>query len=78
MKKLVFAVFCMAASVAWAQDGDDADSERDEKVELRVSVLEEINVTADKTPAVTDDEQDDDIDKIIDEAEAMEFEEDSE
>jgi len=78
MKKTVFAVLCLAASFAWAQDGDgDEDNTGDvEKVDLRVSVLEVIDVTAEKAPAVSADEPDADIDAILDEAEALEDEED--
>lgn len=72
MKKSVFAVFCLAASLAWAQGDDEAQVDDAEKVDLRVSVLEEINVTAEKTPAVSADEPDEDIDAILDEAEALE------
>lgn len=72
MKKTVFAVFCMTASLAWAQDGNQTEAEENRKVDLRVSVLEVIDVTAEKTPAVTADEPDADIDAILDEAEALE------
>ncbi len=76
MKKTVFAVLCLAASFAWAQDGDEDNTGDVEKVDLRVSVLEVIDVTAEKAPAVSADEPDADIDAILDEAEALEDEED--
>jgi len=78
MRKTVFAVFCLAASFAWAQKGDETKVEDVEKVDLRVSVIENIDVTAEKTPAVSADEPDADIDAILDEAEALEDDEISE
>ncbi len=74
MKNIVLAVFCMAASLAWAQDGSETNAEDDNKVDLRVSVLEVIDVTAEKAPAVSADEADADLDAILDEAEALEEE----
>lgn len=75
MKKTVFAALCMATSLAWAQDGNETEAEANEKVDLRVSVLEVIDVTAEKTPAVSADESNADIDAILDEAEALEDDE---
>ena len=72
MKKIVFTVFCLAASFAWAQDGDETEAKDVENVDLRVSVIENIDVTAEKTPAVSAAEPDADIDAILDQAEALE------
>ena len=68
-------MFCMAASLAWAQDADETAVD---EVDLRISVLEVIDVTAEKTPAVSTDEPDADIDAILDEVEALEDDEFSE
>lgn len=78
MKKLILAVFSLAAGVAWAQDSNETKSEDDNSVDLRVSVLEVIDVTAEKTPAATADEPDAELDAILDEAEALEKDEISE
>lgn len=72
MKKLILAVFCMAASIAWSQDDGDSDAEDIDSVELRVSVLENIDVTAEKAPSVEADELDEDIEAILEEAESLE------
>ena len=48
------------------------------RLDLRVSVIENIDVTVEKTPAVSADETDADIDPILDEAEALEDAETSE
>jgi hypothetical protein len=72
MRKLFLAVFSLMAGVAWAQDGNETKTEDDNKVDLRVSVLEVIDVTAEKTPAASADEPDADIDAILDEAAALE------
>ena len=75
MKKTVLAVFCLSASLAWAQDNDDAESEEVKKVDLRVSVIENINVTAEKPPAAAADEEDTEIEAILDEAESLDNDE---
>jgi hypothetical protein len=75
VKKTVFAAFCMAASLAWAQDDDVASAVAVDEVDERISVIEVIDVTAEKPPTLSADEQDPDIDAILDEAEALEDEE---
>ena len=72
MRKLILAAISLAAGIAWAQDGNETKAEDDNKVDLRVSVLEVIDVTAEKTPAASADEADADIDAILDEAAALE------
>lgn len=78
MRKTILVVFCLATSFAWAQESDGTQADDAEKVDLRVSVLEVIDVTAKKTPAISVDEQDADIAAILDEAEALEADETSE
>lgn len=75
MKPTVFAAFCLVTSIAWAQDGDEAEAEEIDTVELRVSVFENIDVTAEKTPAISADEPDADINAILNEVEALEDDE---
>lgn len=72
MRKLFLAVFSLAAGVAWAQDSNETNAEEDNKVDLRVSVLEVIDVTAEKTPSASADEPDADLDAILEEAAALE------
>ena len=74
MKTVVLVMFCMAGGVAWAQDDERSESEEIDSVDLRVSVFENIDVTAEKAPAVSSEETDENIDALIDEAEALEEE----
>lgn len=78
MRKILLAVFSLAAGLAWAQESNDTNAGDDNAVDLRVSVLEVIDVTAEKTPAATADESDAELDAILDEAEALEEDEDFE
>lgn len=75
MRKLFLAALSLAAGVAWAQDSNETNAEDDNKVDLRVSVLEVIDVTAEKAPAASADEPDADLDAILDEAAALETKE---
>jgi len=65
----------MAASVAWAQESQDVDAEEIDSVDLRVSVIENIDVTAEKSPVLSADEADSELDAILDEAEELENDE---
>jgi len=78
MKKIIIAVFYLASSISWAQDTDENKAEESDKVDLRMSVIESIVVTAEKAPVLSAEEADEDIDTILDEAEAIEDEESSE
>lgn len=74
MKMPIVAVLCLAASLAWAQE-DESEKDEITTVDLRVSVIENINVTSDKAPLVSADESDPEIDAILDEVEASESDE---
>ena len=74
MRKTVIAVFCFAASLAWAQDSDETKTDVVEAVDVRLSVIEVIDVTAEKAPVESTHEPDEDIDAILDEAEALDEE----
>lgn len=74
MKKVFTAVFCLAASIAWAQDSDETEAAEDEEVDLYISAIENINVTAEKPISESVDDTDTDIDAILDEAEALDDE----
>ena len=75
MKKVIFAVLCLTAGIGWAQDADKSNADDTDKVDLRMSVIESIVVTAEKAPVVSADEPDENIDAILDEAEALEDDE---
>ena len=74
MKRMIFAVFCLTAGIGWAQDTHESKVEKTEKVDLRMSVIESIVVTAQKAPVVSTDEPDEDIDAILGEVESLENE----
>lgn len=78
MRKTILAVFCMAASLAWAQDSDDTRTDTVTQVDLRISVIENIDVTAEKEPVESIDEPDAEIDAILDAADALEEEDGAE
>lgn len=78
MRKTVLAVFCLAASLAWGQDSDDTKTDVVESVDVRLSVIEVIDVTAEKELVESVDEPDADIDTILDEADELEKEDPSE
>jgi hypothetical protein len=78
MKKTVLAVFCLAASLAWAQDSDDTKTDVVEAVDVRISVIEVIDVTAEKELVESIDEPDAEIDAILNEVDSLEKEDESE
>lgn len=78
MKKTLIALFCLAAGAAWADDDGEAATESISEVELRVSVFENIDVTAEKPPSASVEEPDADIAAILEEAEALEEDDESE
>ncbi len=71
MRIIIFAAFCLTTSIGWAQDTDEKKTEETEKVDLRMSVIESIVVTAEKTPVVSTDEPDEEIDAILGEVESL-------
>jgi len=72
MRKTIFAVFLLAAGIAAAQDGNETDAAADEKVDLYISVIENIDVTAEKPLVDAVEDTDAALDAILDEAEALE------
>lgn len=78
MRETFLAMFFVAASTAWAQDNEQSDADEIDSVDLRVSVIENIDVTAEKAPAVSVDELEAEIESILDEVEALEDNEESE
>lgn len=72
MKKIFIAVFCLSASMVWAQDGDENGTAEDDEVDLYIAVIENIDVTAEKPIVEVADDTETELDAILDEAEALE------
>ncbi len=76
MKRTIAAIFCLASTITLAQDANEVDDA--DHVDLRVSVIESIVVTAEKLPSANTEEADEDVATILDEAEESEKEQTSE
>lgn len=74
MKRLIIATMCLAGSLALAQDETQTEGPIEE-MQIRLAAMEEINVTAEKTPVVSNEDFDSEIDSILSDAEALEAEE---
>ena len=76
MKRLIIAAMCLAGGLASADEGDEAQTEGPiEELQIRLTTMEEINVTAAKTPVKSSEEFDSEIESILVDAEALEAEE---
>jgi hypothetical protein len=76
MKRLIIAVACLACGLAVADEGEEAQSEGPiEELQIRLSAMEEINVTAEKTPVESSEDIDSEIESILLDADALEAEE---
>jgi hypothetical protein len=76
MKILIIAAMCLAGGLALAQEADEAEEETIiEEMQIRLVAMEEINVTAEKTPVESGEEIDSEIKSILEDAEALEIEE---
>ena len=75
MKSIATCLLLLTAGIAWSQDEAEDQSTDSSSVDLRMEVLEVIDVTADKTVPDADVEEDPGIDEILEEAEALEDEE---
>jgi hypothetical protein len=59
-----------------ADEGDEAQTEEPiEEMQIRLSAMEQIDVTAEKTPVVSSEEFDSEIESILLDADALEAEE---
>ncbi len=73
MKILIIAAMCLAASLALADEGDETQTEGPiEDLQIRLTAMEEINVTAEKTPVQSSKDVDSEIESILLEAEEAE------
>jgi hypothetical protein len=76
MKRLIIAVACLACGLAVADEGEEAQSEGPiEELQIRLSAMEQINVTAEKTPVPSSEDIDSEIESILLDADALEAEE---
>jgi len=76
MKILIIAVMCLAGGLALADEGDEAQTEGPiEEMQIRLTAMEQIDVTAEKTLVESSEDLDSEIESILDDAEALEAEE---
>ena len=71
MKTIFIAAVCLISGLALAQD-DGEEEEIIEEMQVRLSEMEQIIVTAEKSPVVGDEVSDSEIDEILSEAEDLE------
>ena len=72
MRKTLVTFCCFAAGLAWADE--DENTESVSQVDLRVSVIENIEVTSDKAPSPDAEKLHPDIEAILEEADELEEE----
>ena len=72
MKRVIAMVLCVAATSAFADDDAIID-----ELEVRLSEMENIEVTSEKTPVESAESVDEEVDKLLDELETLESEGDS-
>jgi hypothetical protein len=70
MQKTIMTILCFAAGLVYASDEGENDTTVPE-VSTRLEMIEEINVTAEKPVAMPAEESDDELDAILDEADAL-------
>ncbi len=76
MKILIIAAMCLAGGLALAGQVDETQTEGPiEELQIRLTAIEEINVTAEKTPVASSEDVDSEIESILLDAEALEAEE---
>ncbi len=75
MKRLIIAAMCLAGGLALAQEDDEKQTEGlIEEMQIRLTVMEQIDVTAEKTPVESSEDFDSEIESILVDAEALEAE----
>ena len=76
MKILIIAVMCLAGGLALADEGDETQTEGPiEELQIRLTTMEQINVTAKKTPVESGADVDSEIESILLDADSLEGEE---
>ena len=71
MKKAILAITCLVAGSAWADDADLSGAVAVDEIDERISVIEVIDVTAEKPPPAAA-RPDPEIDDILEAADALE------
>ena len=75
MKRLIIAAMCLAGGLALAQEDDEKQTAGlIEEMQIRLTVMEQIDVTAEKTPVESSEDFDSEIESILLDAEALEAE----
>ena len=73
MKILIIAVMCLAGGLALADEGDETQTEGPiEEMQVRLAAMEQIVVTAEKTPVESSEDVDSEIESILIDAVALE------
>ena len=75
MKRIIIAAMCLACGLAFAQDDEEQTEEVIEEMQIRLVAMEQIVVTAEKTPVESSEDIDSEIESILLDAEALEDEE---
>ncbi len=76
MKTLIIAAMCLTCGLALADQGDETQTEGPiEELQIRLTALEQIIVTAEKTPVESSDDFDREIESILLDAAVLEAEE---
>ena len=76
MKILIIAVMCLTGGLALADEGDETQTEGPiEELQIRLTTMEQINVTAEKMLVESSEDLDSEIESILLDAEALEGEE---
>ncbi len=71
MRMPLIVMTSLACSVAWAETTEE-ESKSIEALQIRLATIEQIDVTAEKSPAKSFEAADAEIDAILDEADALE------
>ncbi len=76
MKRLIIAAMCLTCGLALADQGDETQTEGPiEELQIRLTAMEQIIVTAEKTPVESSDDFDREIESILLDAAALEADE---
>ncbi len=76
MKRLIIAAMCLTCGLALADQGDETQTEGPiQELQIRLTAMEQIIVTAEKTPVESSDDFDREIESILLDAAVLEAEE---
>ena len=74
MSKLMIAAICLVSGLAIAQDDEEKAEGPIEEMQIRLTTMEEINVTSEKTIVESTEDLDSEIESILSAAEELEDE----